>query len=317
MGSNFFGTTPLPRLVYALVRSRIHGGVRLLLFGAVISVAAGCTVRLDSQSQIVREERRFPVKGTPTLHASTFDGSIHIQSWDKDEILVEIEKRGATREAVDALVVTASQKGDTIDLEVVKPRENSFRTGFGMSGSARLTLWVPRSADVRARSGDGSIQIGNVRGRIDLHTGDGSIRANDISGELTLSTGDGSVTVDGAEGRLTLDTGDGGVNVAGNLASLRLHTGDGSIVYRAGPATTMSDDWEITTGDGGVSLYLPQDFGAELDAHTGDGSIRNDLDLARSGSSEISRRTVRGRLGGGGRQLRIRTGDGAIRLRTF
>ena len=40
----------------------------------------------------------------------------------------------------------------------------------------------------------------------------------------------------------------------------------------------MDDDWDITTGDGSVSLYLPSDFGAELDAHTGDGSIRNDLD---------------------------------------
>ena len=34
----------------------------------------------------------------------------------------------------------------------------------------------------------------------------------------------------------------------------------------------MADDWDITTGDGSVSLYLPSDFGAELDAHTGDGS---------------------------------------------
>jgi hypothetical protein len=299
------------------VRSSIRGGAGLLLFGAAMAAAGGCTVRLDSQSQITREERRFPVKGTPALHATTFDGSINNQSGDEDDVQEVLVPRGATREAVDALVVTASQKGDTIDLEVAKPRESSFRAGFGMSGSARLTLWVPRSANVRARSGDGSIQIGKVRGRIDLHTGDGSIRANDIAGELTLSTGDGSVTVEGAEGRLTLDTGDGGVNVAGNLGSLRLHTGDGSIVYRAGPGTTLSDDWEITTGDGGVSLYLPEDFGAELDAHTGDGSIRNDLDVARAGTSEISRRTVRGRLGGGGRQLRIRTGDGAIRLRTF
>ena len=41
----------------------------------------------------------------------------------------------------------------------------------------------------------------------------------------------------------------------------------------------MTDDWDISTGDGGVSLYLPTGFGAELDAHTGDGSIRNDLDI--------------------------------------
>jgi DUF4097 and DUF4098 domain-containing protein YvlB len=270
------------------------------------SFSAACTVRLDSQSQIVREEKRFTVKGRPVVRATTFDGSIQIQSWDKSEVLVEIEKRGATREAVDALVVKATQKGDTLKV-----------FGLSITPTARLTVWLPKQADVRARSGDGSITMDRVTGRIDLHTGDGSIRANDIGGDMTISTGDGSVTVEGAEGRLTLDTGDGGVNVTGNLSGLRFHTGDGSIVYRAQPGTTMSEDWDITTGDGGVSLYLPAEFGAELDAHTGDGAIRNDLDVSSTGSAEVSRRTVRGRIGAGGRQLRIRTGDGSIRLRTL
>jgi DUF4097 and DUF4098 domain-containing protein YvlB len=283
-----------------------------------ILLAGGCTVTLDSQSQIVRDEKRFTVEGSPTVRVTTFDGSIHVQSWDKPEVLVEIEKRGATREAVDALEVKSSQNGSTIEVEVKKPKGESF-TGFGFhqSATARLIVSVPRQADVRARSGDGSILIERVNGRLEAHTGDGSIRATDVAGELTLTTGDGSVTVDGADGRLELETGDGSVNVAGKLTRVRLHTGDGSIVYRAQPGTAMSDDWDITTGDGGVSLYLPPDFGAELDAHTGDGSIRNDLDVAQSGAADENRKTVRGRLGAGGRQLRIRTGDGSIRLRTL
>ena len=283
------------------------------LFGVL--TCSGCTVHLDSQGQVAREEKRFTVSGTPVVQLTTFDGSIQIQSWDKPEVLVEIEKRGATREAVDALEVKASQNGNTIELEVKKPRSETFSgIGFRMSASARLVVSVPRRADIRARSGDGSIQIEHVEGRIDAHTGDGSIKALDVTGELTFNTGDGSVTVEGAQGRLELETGDGSVNVAGKLARVRLHTGDGSIVYRADPGTSMSDDWEITTGDGGVSLYLPSDFGAELDAHTGDGTIRNDLSIAPASSGEANRRTVRGRLGEGGRQLRIRTGDGSIRL---
>jgi hypothetical protein len=105
------------------------------------------------------------------------------------------------------------------------------------------------------------------------------------------------------------------VNVTGKLTAVRLHTGDGSIVYRAQAGTAMAEDWEITTGDGGVSVYLPSDFGAELDAHTGDGTIRNDLGLESGDRGEVSRRTVKGRIGAGGRQLRIRTGDGSINLR--
>jgi len=277
------------------------------------SCVAGCTVTLDSQSQIVRDEKRFTVKGTPTVQLTTFDGTIQVQSWDKTDVLVEIEKRGPTREAVDALVVKSSQDGDTIEIEVVRPRV-SFGFGVRVSGSARFNVWLPRESHVKARSGDGSILVEHVKGKIDLHTGDGGIRINDASGDLTLNTGDGSVTAEDVQGRLVVDTGDGALTLAGNVSSLRVHTGDGSIIYRAQGATSMSEDWDISTGDGGVLLYLPEDFSAELDAHTGDGGIRNDLNVA-TWNGEVNRRTVRGRIGEGGHQLRIRTGDGAIRLK--
>ena len=78
----------------------------------------------------------------------------------------------------------------------------------------------------------------------------------------------------------------------------------------------MTDNWEITTGDGSVAVYLPRGFAADLDAHTGDGTIRSDLEGLPSPSGENSRRTLLGKIGEGGKQFRIRTGDGAIRLRT-
>ena len=282
------------------------------------TLATGCTVTLDSQSQIVREEKRFTVTGAPDLHVNTFDGSIRIQSWDRPEVLVEIEKRGPTRESIEQLEVKTTQNGDRIELEVKKPRTESFSgIGFHRSASARLVVSMPRRATINARSGDGSINVDGLEGRIQLHTGDGSIRASDVIGELTFDTGDGSITVEGAGGTLDLATGDGSVNVSGKLTRAKLHTGDGSIVYRAPPGTAMTEDWEITTGDGSVSVYLPNDFAAELDAHTGDGTIKNDLAVSPEPSGPSARRTVRGRLGAGGKLLRIRTGDGSIRLRSF
>jgi hypothetical protein len=275
---------------------------------------AGCTVTLDSQSQIVRDEKRFTINGVPNVHLTTFDGTIQIQSWDKTEVLVEIEKRGPTREAVDALEVKSSQDGDAINVEVLKPGR-TFGFGVRVVGSARLNVWLPRESHVKARSGDGSILVEQVKGTVDLHTGDGGIRLSGVSGELTLNTGDGSITAEDVQGRLAVDTGDGAVTISGDVSGLRIHTGDGSIIYRAQAATSMTEDWDITTGDGAILLYLPQNFSAELDAHTGDGGIRNDLDLSTGGKGEVNRRTVRGRIGDGGRQLRIRTGDGAITLK--
>lgn len=279
-------------------------------------LTAGCVVSGDSQAQILREEKRFSISGTPDVRLTTFDGSIEINAWDRREVLIDVEKRGATLEAVEALEVKTSQHGDQIELEVKRPRRETF-SGIGLQrpAHARLIVSVPRTANIRARTGDGSIRADGTTGRLQLSTGDGSIHAANVAGELSLNTGDGSISVDAAEGRLELETGDGGVEVAGKLSAVKLHTGDGSIVYRAEPGTTMTDDWDISTGDGSVALYLPSAFDAELDAHTGDGRIRNDLKVEAATGDENNRRTVRARLGAGGRLLRVRTGDGSIRLR--
>jgi hypothetical protein len=277
--------------------------------------AGGCVVSVDSQGQIVREEKQFAVDGVPDLHLQTFDGSIRIQSTDRADVLVEIEKRGPTREAVDRVVVDTSQEGNRIEVRVRPPaRESLHGFGFHVSSSARLIVSVPRRADISARTGDGAIEVQRVTGRLELRTGDGSIRASSVSGDLTLDTGDGAVTVDRAEGSLTVETGDGGVNVSGQLSGVKVHTGDGSVVYRAEPGTTMVREWDISTGDGSVALYLPEAFGAELDAHTGDGTIRAELDVARQ-DGDNNRRTMRGRIGDGGPRLRVRTGDGSITVR--
>jgi len=123
------------------------------------------------------------------------------------------------------------------------------------------------------------------------------------------------VVLDGIAGDLDLTTGDGSVSVSGKPGALKLKTGDGSITLRAESGTVMKDDWSVSTGDGGVTLYLPSDFAAEVDAHTGDGTIRSELDVRGGDNGENERRTLRGRIGTGGKLLKVRTSDGSIRLK--
>jgi hypothetical protein len=286
---------------------------------AVLSVAAfGCAcVVVDSQGHIARDEKRFTVAGTPELHVTTFDGAIEIRSGEGKEVVVEIEKRGPTQEAIDHLQVTATQDGNRVDVEVKKPSTDTvvFGIGHNLSASAKLTVTMPREGNVVARSGDGSIRIEHVSGKLELRTGDGSVHGTDVSGQVMINTGDGSVTLDGADGEVDVETGDGGVNIAGKVGVVKAHTGDGSVTFRAAEGSAMKDDWTITTGDGGVALYLPSDFGAQIDAHTGDGTIRSELQLNAGNDGQVSKRTVRARVGAGGKELKIRTGDGDIRLK--
>jgi hypothetical protein len=284
---------------------------------AALPFTLGCVV-VDSHGHIEREEKRFTVTGTPEVRLTTFDGAIEIRSGESKSVLVEIEKRGPTKEALEKLTIESKQDGNRIEVSVKRPPGEIVVFGIGrMSPTAKLIVTMPREGNVFARSGDGSIRVERVRGRLELRTGDGSIRGTDIGGQMVFGTGDGSVTIDNADGDLDVDTGDGSVSVAGKLDVVKLHTGDGSITFRAEPGTSMKADWSMTTGDGGVALYLPSDFAAELDAHTGDGAIRNELQVTgASGDGDRERRTLKGRIGEGGRTLRIRTGDGSVRLKS-
>jgi hypothetical protein len=151
-----------------------------------------------------------------------------------------------------------------------------------------------------------------VSGHLDLSTGDGSITADGLQGGIRLHTGDGSIRATGLSGRLEADTGDGHMNVRGRFDVLDLRTGDGGIEATAEAGSKVEAAWSLRSGDGGITLRLPEGLGADLDAHTGDGGIALDKPVTVTGT--ISPNSVRGKLGAGGLPLSIRTGDGSIRL---
>ena len=89
----------------------------------------------------------------------------------------------------------------------------------------------------------------------------------------------------------------------------------GGVTIRAAGGSVPEREWEITTGDGSITLELPETFNADLDAHTGDGGISvHDLTVSNV-SGKIGKNTLRGQLGSGGPLVRLRTGDGAITLK--
>jgi hypothetical protein len=284
---------------------------RSAAFLAVVLLVPACTLDLAAEPFTETEEKRFEVSGKADVTLITFDGSIEVHSWDRNEVAVTIERRGASQEAIRSLRVDASQKGNRVRVEVTRPE------GFdvGVSPSASLKVSLPRTSDLEARSGDGSIQVGDVAGRVSLRSGDGSIKGTSLRGEVAAHTGDGSITLEGISGRVTVDTGDGSVSVDGVMQAVNARTGDGSIRIRALAESSAAEDWTVTTGDGGMTVELPARFSAEVDASTGDGNISVEgLEVTMTGGVS-ERDELRGRLGSGGRTLRLRTGDGSIRLR--
>lgn len=266
-----------------------------------------------------RQEKHFTTTDMPDIDLSTFDGSIEIRPWDKSEVLVVIEKRARDKADADTIDVHADQTGNHISVEARVPdRQHRFGLSFHTgSRSARLIVSAPATANVVAKSGDGSIDIERITGRVELRSGDGSIRGSDLHGDLRAHSGDGSIKLEGMNGALDVDTGDGRISASGTFTSLRARSGDGGVTIHADKGSAPASDWDIVTGDGSVTLEVTDGFSGQLDAHTGDGGIRLRDVTVSNVVGEMSKHTVRGTMGSGGKAVRLRTGDGSITVRRF
>jgi DUF4097 and DUF4098 domain-containing protein YvlB len=226
--------------------------------------------------------------------------------------------------------VVEGSAGGVVTVKVTGPARAEFRgvtIGMHISPTARLRVAVPRNSNVEATSGDGSIRAEAIEGKLTLTTTDGSVSGTRLSGEIQIRSGDGSIRLDNVTGTLDLETTDGSIGIDAKPTVLKARTGDGSIRATIEPDTVMADNWDLSTSDGTVVVTLPGAFNGELDAETSDGVVRtthpllddvNNGERRRDGENSDERRerrrTLRSKIGDGGKVLRIRTGDGSIRI---
>jgi hypothetical protein len=81
----------------------------VLVAAAAVLTLAGCEVNLNSEGIVSRETKSFKVSGPPEIDVATFDGSIEIHSWDRNEVEIEVEKRAMEQSLVDEIKVVSEQ----------------------------------------------------------------------------------------------------------------------------------------------------------------------------------------------------------------
>jgi hypothetical protein len=235
--------------------------------------------------------KNFTINGTADLRVEVDDGRVTLTGTDAKRIEVRVTASG-WQMGPNGVQVLDRQAGDRVELDVRVPHSLGL---FNMGNrSIRVEIRVPNGSLASVHTHDGSITVEGLRGALKLKTGDGHIEATRVDGTLDASTSDGSI------------------RVRGRLDGLALHTGDGSIEAELSQGSKMTSAWDVNTGDGHVTLRLPQSFGADLDAHTGDGGVEVNFPITTSGS--VGGHDLRGKIGGGGPTLKIRTGDGTIRV---
>ncbi|MDP1569471.1 MAG: DUF4097 family beta strand repeat-containing protein [Vicinamibacterales bacterium] len=283
---------------------------------AVALMGPACTINLNTEGVTAVETHRFTVTGDAHLSLETFAGAIEVHSWDRPEIEVEVEKRAMDQSLVDEMKVVTTDEGGRVTLTVTGPSRSmgGVTVGVNISPRARLRVAMPRRATLNVYSRDGSLAIEDIDGAVTLKTDDGSIRGMRLSGDLHMRTADGSIRVEKVNGRLDLETGDGSVTLDGTLTALRAKTDDGSVRVSLDAGSRVETDWDVETGDGSVVLRLPAELDAELDASTGDGGVRSTHPGVRLGEDGRRSNSARVTIGQGGRTIRVRTGDGSIRI---
>lgn len=297
----------------------VSGAMRTGLTASCLSVAlvgaGGCAVSIDRQGYIEHKGQSFQATSRLELHLTTFDGEIEVQSWDRPEIFVDVEKRGEDKAAVDRIQVNVEHSGNRVSIEAVNPDVRHASLGFFLSSRVRFIASVPKDTDLVIASNDGSLSVIRVSGRIDLRTSDGNVHATETDGKLTAHSSDGTIELENVSGQVDVETSDGSMRISGTPSSLHARTGDGAAVLRVRDGARLAEDWLVETEDGSISVELPAGLDADLDADPGDdGHVRNHLSLTNVTGGTNDEPRLRGRLGAGGHRLTVRTGDGTITL---
>ena len=285
----------------------------LLLMSLVISYLSIAQSKSENESDF--QSKSFTVHKGGLLEVDVEPGAVHIESWSKDEVVIEAE--GIDERHPDRLVM--KQSGNNISVQYRDSRHQTDRLVFTIKVPSVYSANIQTSGgsvkqsdvltgDFKAETGGGSIKIEHIIGVVDVETGGGSIKVEKVEGDATMQTGGGSIdtkTVTGtiiaktgggsitlheSGGKVTASTGGGSVKVENAKEWIDLSTGGGSVYVHGAKFGAR-----VKTGGGGVEM---EDITGVVNIATGGGSIKCELNPGEKGNSTIT-------TGGGEIQLSL------------
>lgn len=203
----------------------------------------------------------------------------------------------------------------------------------GANGGISVNAWSRAETLVRAKVQTWAQDEGEARslaGQVQVQTAGGNIRANgpDFGRErgyavsfevfvpqrtaLSLKAHNGGIAISGVNSRIEFETVNGGValkRLGGNVTG---QTTNGGVNVELTGTRWDGEQLDVHTTNGGVSLSLPANYSARLEAGTVNGGFKSDVPISVHG--EIGK-TVSATLGQGGPPIRVNTTNGGIHLK--
>lgn len=261
---------------------------------------------------------RAETKETKTLKAPqglvfrvhNSNGITRITGEDRADIEVTAHKtaRAESAEAAEALLgeiqLVVQDTGDRLDIEVEIPRRWNRR------GTANLCIKLPRRMEVWVAAANGRVDVEGIRGGVHARSTNGSARVSDVIGDVEVATTNAKVSCSCTCGKLLARSSNGKIEIDQHRGSVDASTSNGLI--RASLEDVGEEGVLLCTSNGRIVLDLPDEVDADVDMRVDNGIIRNDRQLCQKGRETGGR--VAGRLGTGGRPIKLRTSNGSIAL---
>jgi DUF4097 and DUF4098 domain-containing protein YvlB len=270
-------------------------------------------------------DRHFSALAGGQLAVDADVGSVAIVGRDARELIVHVDMTGSDSFLARLDVSAVQNATGVIVTERVTHRR--FADWFDFTPqNVRFTIEVPRDypvtvhtsggsldvshlkAPLHGRTFGGSITLNDVFGSIDTHTFGGSIDATELNGSTELRTFGGSIDVAHSTGDLDVHTAGGGIRLDDIDGRVTARTSGGSVIAKMRANRGMS----LRTSGGGITLLLPADVRASIDAHTSGGSATSTIPLSSTRIAAHGR--LRGDINGGGESIFLRTFGGGIQI---
>lgn len=129
---------------------------------------------------------------------------------------------------------------------------------------------------------------------------------------LSLETYNGGISIENVHGDVNFDALNGGVSLVDLAGDVRGETTNGGVTVELTGSAWEGDGLDVETTNGGVKIYVPDDYSAYLETRTVNGRVEVDFPVMVQG--RIDRR-ISTKLGDGGQTIRVITTNGGVSVR--
>jgi DUF4097 and DUF4098 domain-containing protein YvlB len=233
----------------------------------------------DHRGALTEEfHQTYTITAEGRVELDNINGSVHISSWDRNEVKVDAVKYADTKERLDEAKIEVESGKDYLSIQTKYP-EHDHTWNWGSHNNpagVEYTLTVPRTVRLdEIKLINGSLDITGVSGEVRASCINGRLEAHDLVGRAELSTINGRL-----DARFT---------------------------------QLSSQSVELNSVNGSLDLTIPSDSNAEVEASTVSGGINNDFGLHVNHHQFVGH-DLRGELGKGGAHIKLSNVNGRVEI---